>query len=160
MASAMSIDAAVTGGADAKVSTPSAASGLRVRPTGRLPFGYREVHEELEKNHYVGSYGADHSAYHGLAGLRAGVDMHKHQAKRSPDETLVKELVTLLDNPDVQKCWDSITTFDPLGLTATRPTIAGKCNFAANEVVALSSCIHVPASGCCLPFGALLRVLR
>jgi hypothetical protein len=96
-----------------------------MRPTGRLPYGYREVHDDLERNHIVGRYGADHAPYHGLAGIRAGVDMNKHQAKRSPDEFYVKELKGLITNERIRESWESITTFDPDGMFATRPTIAG-----------------------------------
>ena len=94
------------------------------REDGRLAFGWREVHEELEGGRYIGTYGADHSPYHGLAAVRAGIDMDAHQSKRSPDEFYVKELADLLAHESVRANWESITTFDPAGMTATRPTIA------------------------------------
>ena len=73
-----------------------------------------------------GKYGADHAPYHGLSAVRQQVDMHAVQSARSPDERLLPDLVALLQNPRVQACWDSITTIDPLGLFAIRPTHAGE----------------------------------
>ncbi|ETO00049.1 hypothetical protein RFI_37409, partial [Reticulomyxa filosa] len=41
------------------------------------------------------------------------------------DECYVPEVQELLENADTQKHWKKIVTFDPWGMTATTPTIAG-----------------------------------
>lgn len=96
-----------------------------MRSNERLSYGWREVHADLEKGHTVGCYGADHAPYHGLAAVRAGVDMDKHQSVRSPYEYYLPELESLFKSERVQAMWESITTFDPLGMWSTRPTHAG-----------------------------------
>lgn len=80
------------------------------------------------------------SAYHGLAGIRAGVDMAKFHSRRSPDEFYVEELEKLLKNPQTQKNWNDIVTMDPMGMFATRPTQSGKKNIEKRSVCVRSPC--------------------
>lgn len=89
-------------------------------------FGWREMHAAMESGEFCGTYGAHNAAYHGLAGIRAGVDMAQFHSKRSPDEFYVKELEELIKNPRTQEMWDRIITLDPMGMFATRPTMSGK----------------------------------
>jgi hypothetical protein len=51
--------------------------------------------------------------------------MDKHQSVRSPYEFYLPELEALFKSERVQSMWESITTFDPMGMWATRPTHAG-----------------------------------
>ena len=37
-----------------------------LRSTTRGLYTWREVHEDIERGHVVGRYGADHAPYHGL----------------------------------------------------------------------------------------------
>jgi len=94
----------------------------RFPPVG--DYGWKEMHEDLENERFAGTYGADNAAFHGLAGVRAGVDMAKFHSKRSPHEFYVPALEQLLNNPKTRARWNDIITFDPLGMFATRPTIA------------------------------------
>lgn len=87
-------------------------------------YTWQEMHDDLERGHFVGTYGADNAAYHALAGIRAGVDMAKFHSKRSPDEFYVAALEKLIKNPKTQEHWDRIITLDPMGMFATRPTMS------------------------------------
>ena len=87
-------------------------------------YDWRALHSDLERGHFIGTYGADNAAYHGLAGIRAGIDMSAFHSRRSPDEFLVEPLQQLIDNPVTQERWASIITIDPLGMFATRPTMS------------------------------------
>lgn len=87
-------------------------------------YGWKDVHEDLEKENQAGTYGGANAAYHGLAELRGGVDMNSFHKKRSPHEFYVKSLSDYIKLPQTQKHWDHICTFDPLGLFSTRPTMA------------------------------------
>jgi len=85
-------------------------------------YTWKEMHADLERDHFAGTYGAHNAAFHGLAGIRAGVNMAEFHKKRSPDEFLVEELAALLQNPRTQRRWNDIITLDPLGMFAGRPT--------------------------------------
>jgi len=85
-------------------------------------YRWKEMHDDLEKDHFVGTYGAHNAAFHGLAGVRAGVNMAEFHKKRSPDEFYIEELADLLKNPRTQRRWNDIITLDPMGMFATRPT--------------------------------------
>ena len=89
-----------------------------------MGYTWRDVHSDLERGHFIGTYGAHNAAYHGLAGIRAGVDMSKFHSKRSPDEFYVEPLQQLIESPVTQQCWEGIATLDPLGMFATRPTMS------------------------------------
>jgi len=90
----------------------------------RERFTHHQLHEELEKGNYAGSYGWDNAAYISLAERRAGVDLKDHHGKRSEAEVYIKELKELIDNPATREHWHRIVTFDPFGLTASTPSIA------------------------------------
>ena len=51
--------------------------------------------------------------------------MNKAQEGVKTYERLVPELDTLLSCERVRAAWESITSIDPMGMYATRPTIAG-----------------------------------
>nr|QFG74164.1 MAG: GTP cyclohydrolase II [Megaviridae environmental sample] len=93
---------------------------------------WRNIHSDLECNVFCGCYGGDNTVFHALAQARSGVNLAKHHSIKSPDERTPEELSRLIDNIP-RKHWEEITTFDPLGLTAKRPTIA-----AVNAKLALS----------------------
>mmetsp|Transcript_65144 Transcript_65144/g.103715 ORF Transcript_65144/g.103715 Transcript_65144/m.103715 type:complete len:841 (+) Transcript_65144:35-2557(+) len=92
---------------------------------GRLyKYDYRDVHADLEKQHFAGVYGWDNACYWGIAERIAKTDLTKHYSKRHSDEVYLKEWTQLLEHKKTQKWWPRIVTFDPLGMTATNPTIA------------------------------------
>jgi len=72
----------------------------------------------------VGTYGSHHAAYHGLAALRAKVNLKEFHKKRSKYETMHPVLNKFIHDEKIQAHWDYITTFDPLGLIAQPPTMA------------------------------------
>ncbi len=55
-------------------------------------YDWSAILEDLERGYFIGTYGADDAAYHGLAGIRAGIDMSKFHSKQSPDEFYVELL--------------------------------------------------------------------
>ena len=112
---------------------PMAPSPPPAHTVPSVGYTWRDVHSDLERGQFIGTYGAHNAAYHGLAGIRAGVDMSKFHSKRSPDEFYVEPLQQLIDNPSTQQCWDGIATLDPLGMFATRPTMS-----------ATSACMTIP----------------
>jgi hypothetical protein len=57
--------------------------------------------------------------------MKAKVDMNAAQAGMKSYERLVPELDALLSSERVRKAWESIVSIDPMGMYATRPTIAG-----------------------------------
>jgi len=87
-------------------------------------YDYKNVHEDLEKGNYSGSYGWDNGAYIAIAEKKAGLDLKNWHQKRSEDEYFIPSFKELIDNPVTQEHWYRILTFDPYGLTATTPTIA------------------------------------
>jgi GTP cyclohydrolase II len=61
--------------------------------------------------------------------------MQEFHKKRSPDERYITELETLLAHPRTRRRWDDIATMDPMGMTATRPTIsATRANMVFPEI--------------------------
>jgi len=87
-------------------------------------YGWRDVHADLESGVYAGSYGWDNAAYWGIAEQKAGVDLTEWYKTRTEAEFYLPEFKDLIDNPETQKDWDRIATFDPLGMYAHPPTIA------------------------------------
>lgn len=85
---------------------------------------WRDVHADLERGVYLGTYGGENTAFHGLASLRAGVNMAKFHSQKHCDEKYVQSLESVLKNPNIQERWNEISTIDPLGMFATRPTIS------------------------------------
>lgn len=85
---------------------------------------WREVHEDLEKGVFAGVHGSHHACYFGLAELRTHLNLEDFHTKRSPDEFYVESLDRLLKNPHTQRRWDDISTIDPLGMYAKRPTMS------------------------------------
>jgi len=98
----------------------------------REKYGWKQVHADLEDGNYAGAYGWDNAAYVAIAETKAGVDMRKFHSKRSKDEHFMPSLLERINDPKTQANWHRIVTFDPLGMTATTPTIAAttaKLNF-------------------------------
>lgn len=87
-------------------------------------YDWKAVHQDLEAGVYSGAYGWDHAAYWGIAELKAGVDLREWYKTRSQAEFYLPEFKDLVDNPETQKDWDRIATFDPMGMYAHPPTIA------------------------------------
>lgn len=104
---------------------PDSASSKKVEDHTAFKLGdytWKEMHADMEADNFAGTYGAHNAAYHGLAGIRAGVNMAEFHKKRSPDEFYVPELAELLKNPRTQRRWNDIITLDPMGMFAGRPT--------------------------------------
>jgi len=87
-------------------------------------YDWKGVHADLESGVYAGSYGWDNAAYWGISEVKAGVDLTEFYKTRTDAEFYLPEFKELIDNPETQKDWDHIVTFDPLGMTAHPPTIA------------------------------------
>eukprot|EP00301_Raphidiophrys_heterophryoidea_P019425 c4363_g1_i1.p1 GENE.c4363_g1_i1~~c4363_g1_i1.p1 ORF type:complete len:792 (+),score=241.82 c4363_g1_i1:113-2488(+) len=88
-------------------------------------YGWREMNADLEVRKFLGNYGGQNGVYQAVAELQAGKDLNEHHCLRHDDEHLVPELVELLQNPRVQENWDDVISFNPNGMWARRPTIAG-----------------------------------
>jgi len=88
-------------------------------------YKWEQLHAEFESGNYIGTYGGCNSAWHALAGLRAGTDLKSYHKKRSPDEFYIESFDTLLKTPSTRRRWDDVITFDPLGMYASPPTMAG-----------------------------------
>lgn len=92
------------------------------------PYSWEDVHGDLEngEDHVAGSYGADNAPYLGIAASKAGVNLKEvlRRQQKLTSEVLNDSLKRHLENPVTQQHWSQIFTFDPLGLTATNPTIA------------------------------------
>jgi GTP cyclohydrolase II len=82
------------------------------------------VHEDLENGVYAGAYGWDHAAYWGIAEQKAGVDLTEWYKTRTEAEFYLPEFKGLIDDPETQKDWGHIATFDPMGMYAHPPTIS------------------------------------
>jgi len=93
-------------------------------PVAGARYGWREVHDDLEKGIFSGCYGWDHAAYWGIAEKKAGVDLREWYKKKTDDEYYLPEFKDLVDNPETKECWEGISTFDPMGFYAHPPTIA------------------------------------
>jgi len=96
-------------------------------------YGYKELNKDLDEFKYAGAYGANNTAWHGLAALRAGVDLKEFHTRRSPDEFYIEDLHKHLQDPKTQKNWNQISSMNPLGLTCNHPTIS-----------ATNACMDVP----------------
>ena len=97
-------------------------------PTKRKPrnyaYNYKNVHEDLMNENYAGVYGWDNACYWAIAEKKANVDLREFYKKRHPDEYHLPAWKELLDDPETQKSWPGIVTFDPLGMAGLPPTIA------------------------------------
>jgi GTP cyclohydrolase II len=87
-------------------------------------YGWKDVHNDLETGVYAGAYGWDNAAYWGISEQKAGVDLKEWYKTRTDAEFYLPEFKELVDDPETQKDWDRIATFDPMGMTAKPPTIA------------------------------------
>jgi GTP cyclohydrolase II len=96
----------------------------KARVESKINYTWKDVHEDLEKDHIIGVHGACNAAYHGLAEIRASCDMSKFHKKRSQDEVYVDSLHYLMQQEETRRNWNRISTFDPLGMYATHPTMA------------------------------------
>jgi len=110
-------------------------------------YGWREVHDDLEKGIFSGCYGWDHAAYWGIAEKKAGVDLREWYKKRTDDEFYLPEFKDLVDNPETQKSWEDIHTFDPMGMYAHPPTIA-----ACKAKLDIAELYHLPKGD---PYGVV-----
>jgi len=88
-------------------------------------YDWKAVHADLENGVYAGSYGWDNAAYWGIAEQKAGIDLKEWYKTRTEAEFYLPEFKDLIDDPETQKDWDNIVTFDPMGMYAHPPTIAG-----------------------------------
>jgi len=89
-----------------------------------LGYDWKNVHEDLESGIYAGAYGWDNAAYWSISELKAGIDLKEWYKTRTEAEFYLPEFKDLIDNPETQKDWDRIVTFDPMGMYAHPPTIA------------------------------------
>merc|ERR1719356_1859575 len=87
-------------------------------------YNWKDVHNDLEAGIYAGAYGWDNGAYWGISEQKAGVDLKEWYKTRTEAEFYLPEFKELVDDPETQKDWDRIATFDPMGMTAKPPTIA------------------------------------
>lgn len=87
-------------------------------------YNWLDVHNDLANEKYAGVYGWDNAAYWAIAERKAHVDLREFYKKRAPDEFYLPAWNELLDDPETQKHWAGIVTFDPLGLYGQPPTIA------------------------------------
>lgn len=87
-------------------------------------YGWEQVHADLEADLVAGTYGNCHSAYFGLAEIRANVDLNQFHRKKSPSEFLDERMAEYMAMPNTRRRWKDIVTFDPLGLFASQPTMA------------------------------------
>mmetsp|Transcript_10778 Transcript_10778/g.15558 ORF Transcript_10778/g.15558 Transcript_10778/m.15558 type:complete len:791 (-) Transcript_10778:525-2897(-) len=99
----------------------------------KAEYGWKELSQDLLDKKYIGYYGGCNSAWHALAAIRANVDLAKYHTKRSKDEFFLKNLDSHISNPETQKNWDGICTFDPLGLYGSPPTMS-----------ATEACMEIP----------------
>ncbi|MES1908150.1 MAG: hypothetical protein MHM6MM_001136 [Cercozoa sp. M6MM] len=97
---------------------------------------WEDVHNDLERNHFAGSYGADNTAYFALAEVRDQVKLSDYHCKRAEYETVSDELTKHLALPKTREQWKKIVTVDPSGFTATTPTMSGtKCKMHVPELM-------------------------
>lgn len=97
-------------------------------PVKRKPrnyaYNWKNVHEDLLKENYSGVYGWDNACYWAIAERKAHVDLREFYKKRAPEEFYIPAWKELIDDPETQKHWAGIVTFDPMGLYGAPPTIA------------------------------------
>ena len=87
-------------------------------------YNWQHVHDDLAEENYAGVYGWDNAPYWAIAERKAHVDLFEFYKKRAPDEFYLPAWKELLDDPETQKHWAGIVTFDPLGLYGQPPTVA------------------------------------
>jgi GTP cyclohydrolase II len=104
-------------------------------PTKRKPrnyqYNWKQVHDDLMHERYAGVYGWDNAAYWAIAERKAHIDLREFYKKRSEDEFYLPAWKELIDNPETQKHWAGIVTFDPMGMYGMPPTIAS-CEASLN----------------------------
>eukprot|EP00928_Gymnodinium_smaydae_P099452 TRINITY_DN9491_c0_g1_i1.p1 TRINITY_DN9491_c0_g1~~TRINITY_DN9491_c0_g1_i1.p1 ORF type:complete len:804 (+),score=123.09 TRINITY_DN9491_c0_g1_i1:87-2498(+) len=103
---------------------PPPAPHPQPRPCAAVNYGWQDVHNDLEAGNYAGCYGWDHAAYWGIAETKAGVDLREWYKTRTEAEFYLPEFKELVDDPETQKDWHHISTFDPMGMVAHPPTIS------------------------------------
>lgn len=110
-------------------------NNTRIFSTANRPIDYnwKALHEDLENQKVIGTYGGSHSVYHGIASVKAQVDLEKFHKNRAPEEFFIPELYELLMEPTTQKQWNKIVTIDPAGMWAKHPTIS-----------ATTACMYIP----------------
>lgn len=91
---------------------------------GASYYGYELLHADYEAGKYAGVYGGCNAAWHGLAGIRANVDLTAFHRRRSPDEFYLEEIEQHLKNPFTRRRWDDIVCLDPMGMFASPPTMS------------------------------------
>ncbi|CAK0819766.1 unnamed protein product, partial [Prorocentrum cordatum] len=79
---------------------------------------------DLERGLYAGSYGWDNAAYWAISEHKAGIDLTEWYKTRTDAEFYLPEFKDLVDDPETQKDWGNIATFDPMGMYSHPPTIA------------------------------------
>jgi len=99
------------------------------------------VHADVENGVYAGSYGWDNAAYWGIAEQKAGIDLKEWYKTRTEAEFYLPEFKGLIDDPETQKDWGNIVTFDPMGMYSHPPTIAS-CQ-ARLDIPELKNDLHV-----------------
>lgn len=82
------------------------------------------MHEDLENNNFIGVHGGANSGWHGLAEIRAGVDMEERHKVRNKAEKFIPSLEKLINHPRTQRRWDDVCSVDPMGMFARHPTMA------------------------------------
>mmetsp|Transcript_57378 Transcript_57378/g.134548 ORF Transcript_57378/g.134548 Transcript_57378/m.134548 type:complete len:825 (+) Transcript_57378:48-2522(+) len=108
----------------AHATLPTPVRRIRARATSGKGYDWRSVHADLEKGLYAGSYGWDNAAYWGISEAKAGIDLKEWYKTRTEAEFYLPEFKGLIDDPETQREWGNIVTFDPLGMTSHPPTIA------------------------------------
>ena len=96
----------------------------KARKPSNYAYNWQNVHEDLLKENYAGTYGWDNACYWAIAERKAHVDLREFYKKRAPDEFYLPQWQELLNDPETQKHWNGIVTFDPLGMFGLPPTIA------------------------------------
>jgi len=89
-----------------------------------LDYTWEQLHEDVNAGKFAGVYGGCNSAWHGLAAIRANVDLKQFHKKRSPDEFILSAFEKHIANKENQKNWSDIVVFDPKGLVSKPPTMA------------------------------------
>jgi len=87
-------------------------------------YDWKGVHADLENGIYAGSYGWDNAAYWGIAEQKAGIDLKEWYKTRTEAEFYLPEFKDLIDDPETQKDWSHIVTFNPMGMYSHPPSIA------------------------------------
>lgn len=89
---------------------------------------HKQVHEQLnEHKGVIGIHGGDHAVYHAIAEVQTGRNMERMRGGHyevDTQEFRVPMLVDHINDPRTQEQWGPITTMDPYGMFANRPTIS------------------------------------